>query len=96
MLVLLFVALWFIMPGDLFKVLSYVILFLCFVFLVFLALRLPRLGKKERANISVRMFFRFALVWLRQFSLPLGGLQCNCGTPWTVIFLSFFFSLQLI
>ena len=40
-LVLLFVALWFILRGDLFYVLSCVILFLCFS--VLLALRLPRL-----------------------------------------------------
>ena len=45
-LVLLFVALWFILRGDLFYVLPCVILFLCFS--VLLALRLPRLGKRER------------------------------------------------
>ena len=45
MLVLLFVALWFILRGDLFYVLPCVILFLCFS--VLLALRLPRLGKRE-------------------------------------------------
>ena len=39
---LLFVALWFILRGDLFYVLPCVILFLCFS--VLLALRLPRLG----------------------------------------------------
>ena len=44
-LVLLFVALWFILRGDLFYVLPCVILFLCFS--VFLALQLPRLGKRE-------------------------------------------------
>ena len=44
-LVLLFVALWFILRGDLFNVLPCVILFLCFS--VLLALRLPRLGKRE-------------------------------------------------
>ena len=44
-LVLLFVALWFILRGDLFYVLPCVILFLCFS--VLLALRLPRLGKRE-------------------------------------------------
>ena len=44
-LVLLFVALWFILRGDLFCVLLCVILFLCFS--VLLALRLPRLGKRE-------------------------------------------------
>ena len=44
-LVLVFVALWFILRGDLFYVLPCVILFLCFP--VLLALRLLRLGKRE-------------------------------------------------
>ena len=44
-LVLLFVALWLRLRGDLFYVLPCVILFLCFS--VLLALRLPRLGKRE-------------------------------------------------
>ena len=54
-LVLLFVALWFILRGDLFYVLPYVILFLCFS--VLLALRLPRLGKRELILVLfVRLF----------------------------------------
>ena len=44
-LVLLFVALYFLLRGDLFYVLPFVILFLCFS--VLLALQLPRLGKRE-------------------------------------------------
>ena len=44
-LVLLFVALWFILRGNLLYVFPCVILFLCFS--VFLVLRLPRLGKRE-------------------------------------------------
>ena len=44
-LVLPFDAMWFILRGDLFYVLACVILFLCFS--VLLALRLPRLGKRE-------------------------------------------------
>ena len=44
-LFLLFVASWFILRGYLFYVLPCVILFLCFS--VLLALRLPRLGKRE-------------------------------------------------
>ena len=44
-LVLLFVALWLILRGDLFYVLPCVILFLCFSDV--LALQLPRLGKRE-------------------------------------------------
>ena len=43
--VLLFVALWFILRGDLLYVLPCVILFLCFS--VLLVLQLPRLGKRE-------------------------------------------------
>ena len=44
-LALLFVALWFILRGNLFQVLPCVILFLCFS--VLLALRIPRLVKRE-------------------------------------------------
>ena len=44
-LVLLFVALWFILRGDLLYVFPCVILFLCF--LIILVLRLPRLGKRS-------------------------------------------------
>ena len=44
-LVLLFVALWFMLRGYLFYVLPCVILFLCFS--VLLAMQLPRLGKRE-------------------------------------------------
>ena len=44
-LVLLFVALWFIPRGDLLYVFPCVILFLCLS--VLLVLRLPRLGKRE-------------------------------------------------
>ena len=58
-LVLLFIALWFFLRGDLLYVFPSVILFLCFS--VLLVLRLPRLGKREL--ILVRLFglclFRF-------------------------------------
>ena len=54
-LVLLFLALWFILLGDLFYVLLCVILLLCFS--VLLALRLPRLGKRELILVRfVRLF----------------------------------------
>ena len=54
-LVLLFVALCFILRGDLFYVLLCVILFLCFS--VLLALRLPYLGKRELIlALFVRLF----------------------------------------
>ena len=75
-LVLLFVALWFILRGDLFLslVLCYFVLVL-FFFSVLSALRLLRLGKK-RANLSAfRTFVRFALDWFCLFPLPLGVLE---------------------
>ena len=89
-LVLLFVALWFILRGYLLHVLPCVILFLCFP--VLLALRLPRLGKRELILVLfVRLFdlrlfgfvcFLFLLVYGR-------GWVCGCGTPWTFLLPSF-------
>ena len=53
--VLFFVALWFILRGDLFCVLPCVILFLCFS--VLSALQLPRLGRRELILVLfVRLF----------------------------------------
>ena len=70
MLVLLFVALWFILRGDLFYVLPCVILFLC-VFSHF-SIAITSL-REERANLSAfHTFVRFALIWFCLFSLPLG------------------------
>ena len=83
-LVLLFVALWFILRGDLLYVFPCVILFLCF--LVLLVLRLPRLGKRELILVLfVRWFdlylfgfvgFLFLGVWegLRFVIVALPGL----------------------
>ena len=69
-LVLLFVALWFIPRGDLFYVFPCVILFLCF-FSPF-SIAITSLGE-ERANLSAfRTFVRFVLVWICRFPLPLG------------------------
>ena len=66
-LVLLFVALWFILRGDLFYVLPYVL-----VFFSPFSNAITSLGK-ERANLSVfRTFVRFALVWFCLFPLSLG------------------------
>ena len=56
-LVLLSVAFWFILRGDLFEVLPYVILFLCFS--VLLALRLPRVGERE---LILVFFVRFCSI----------------------------------
>ena len=86
MLVLLFVALLFILRGDIFYVLPCVILLLCFS--VILALRLPRLGKRE---LILVLFVR--LFDLRLFGLSVSSSSwclgraaiCDCGTPWTVL-----------
>ena len=56
-LVLLFVALWFILRGDLLYVFPCVILFVCFS--VLLVLRLPRLGKRELILVLFVRLFRF-------------------------------------
>ena len=69
-LVLLFVALWFILRGDLLFVFPCVILFLCFS--VLLVLRLPRLGKRELILVLFVRFVRFVIVWICRFPLPLG------------------------
>ena len=58
-LAFLFVALWFILRGDLFKVLPCVILFWCFS--VLLALRLPRLGKRELILVLFERLFDLRL-----------------------------------
>ena len=63
-LVLLFVALWFILRGDLFFVLPCAILFLCFS--VILALQLPRLWKREL----------FLVFFIRLFALRLFAFVC--------------------
>ena len=62
--VLSFVGFWFILRGDLFYVLPCVILFLCFS--VLLALRLPRLGKRELILV----------LFVRLFDLRLFGFVC--------------------
>ena len=68
--VLLFVAWWFILRGDLFYV-----LILCYFVLVFFSpfsIAITSLGE-ERANISAfSTFVRFVLVWFYRFPLPLG------------------------
>ena len=85
-LVLLFVALWFILRGDLLYVFPCVVLFLCFS--VFLVLRLPRLGKRELILVLfVRLFglclFRF-VGFLFLFGLGRAAV-CDCGSPWTFL-----------
>ena len=84
-LVLPFVALWFILRGDLFYVLPCVILFLCFFSL--LALRLLRLGKRELVLVLfVRLFDLCLFGFVCFLFLLVSGIGCGCdyGTPWTV------------
>ena len=91
-LVLLFVALWFILRGDLFYVLPCVILFLC-LFSPF-SIAITSLGE-ERANLSAfRTFVRFVLVWFSSSSWCPGRVAvCDCGTLWTFRLSSFLLQL---
>ena len=70
MLVLLFVALWFILRGDLLYVFPCVILFLCF--LVLLVLRLPRLGESELILVLFARLFDLCLFGFVGFLFLLG------------------------
>ena len=76
MLVLLFVALWFILRGDLLYVFPCVILFLCF--LVLLVLRLPRLGKRELILVLFVRLFDLCLFGFVGFLFLLGSGK-GCG-----------------
>ena len=67
-LVLLFVALWFILRGNLFYVLFYFVL----VFFSPFSIGITSLGE-DRANLTAfRTFVRIVFVWFCQFLLPLG------------------------
>ena len=74
MLVLLFVALWFILRGDLYYVLPCVILFVCFSPF---SIAITSLGEeRERASLGAFCtFIRFVLVWFCPFPIPLGVLE---------------------
>ena len=89
---LLFVALWFILRGDLFYVLPCVILFLCFS--VLLALRLPRLGKRELILVLFVCLFACLDLLISSSLWCLGrAAVCDCGTPWTFLLPFFFFKI---
>ena len=75
-LVLLFVALWFILRGDLLYVFPCVILFLCFS--VLLVLRLPRLGKRELILVPFVRLFDLCLFGFVGFLFLLGSGK-GCG-----------------
>ena len=85
-LVLLFVALWFILRNDLLYVFPCVILFLCFS--VLLVLRLPRLGESELILVLFVRLFGLCLFRFDGFLFLLGlgrAAVCDCGTPWTFL-----------
>ena len=75
-LVLLFVALWFNLRGDLLYVFPCVILFLCFS--VLLVLRLPRLGKRELILVLFIRLFGLCLFGFVGFLFFLGSGK-GCG-----------------
>ena len=75
-LVLFFVALWFILRGDLLYVFPCVILFLCFS--VLLVLRLPRLGKRELFLVLFVRLFGLCLFRFVGFLFLLGSGK-GCG-----------------
>ena len=75
-LVLLVVALWFILRGDLLYVFPCVILFLCFS--VLLVLRLPRLGKRELILVLFVRLFSLCLFRFIGFLFLLGSGK-GCG-----------------
>ena len=92
MLVLLFVALWFILRGDLLYVFPCVILFLCFSIL--LVLRLPRLGKRELILVLFVRLFGLCLFGFVGFFFLLGsGKGCGLWLWHSLDFsLTFFYS----
>ena len=86
-LVLLFVALWFILRGDLLYVFPCVILFL-FFFSVLLVSRLPRLGKRELILVLSCVCSVCACLYLSVSSSSWGlgrAAVSDCGTPWSFL-----------
>ena len=75
-LVLFFLALWFILRGDLLYVFPCVILFLCFS--VLLVLRLPRLGKRELILVLFVRLFDLCMFGFVGFLFLLGSGK-GCG-----------------
>ena len=86
MLVLLFVALWFILLGDLFCILPCVILFLCFQ--SFKHCDYHAWGKKELILVFsyVCSICACLVVSVSSSSWCLRrAAVCDCGTPWTLL-----------
>ena len=86
-LVLLFVALWFILRSDLFYVLPCVILF--FVFFSPFSIAITSLGEERTHFSAFRTFVRFVLVWICRFPIPLGVWE---GLRFVIVVLSGLFS----
>ena len=84
-LVLFFGALWFNLRGDLLYVLPCAILLLCCS--VLLALRLPRLGKRELIVLFVRLIDLglFGFVGFLFLLVSEKAAVCDCDTPWTFL-----------
>ena len=83
-LVLLFVALWFILRGDLFLCLTCILCHFVLVFFSPFSIAITSLGE-EGANLSAFCtFVRFVLVWICRFPLPFGvwkGLRIMIVAP---------------
>ena len=92
-LVLLFGALWFILRGDLLYVLPCAILLLCFS--VLLALRLPRLGKRELILVLfVRLIDLCLFGYVGFFFLLVSGKGCGLWLWHSHDFSLSFFSIR--
>ena len=92
-LVLFFVALWFILRGAFYFFMSYLVSFCSLCFSVLLALRLPRLGKRElilvlfeRSICACLDLSVFSSFWCRGRAAV-----CDCGTPWKFLLPFFLF-----
>ena len=73
---------------------SYIVSFCSCVFLVLLALRLPRSGKRELILMLFVRLFDLCLFGFVCFLLLLvlgGAAVCDYGTPWTCLLPFFFF-----
>ena len=97
-LVLLFVALWFILRGDLLYIFPCVILFLCL--LVLLVLLLPRLGKRELILVLFVRLFDLCLFGFVGFLFLLGsgkgcGLWLRHSLGFSLTFFSYWGSLNV-
>ena len=67
------------------------------VFSVLLALRLPRLGKRELILVLFVLLFDLCLFGFVGFPfLLVSGKSCGLGTPWTFLLLFFFTNMSVL